>query len=359
MKRLLTLAAAASPLLAAVPLLVVAPQVQAANAETITWDCDDNAVDYHYHYAAAGDTVTIETTDCANYETFDEDHNQVVASTPIPVGGEVVVGPYTEVNIYGVDPYPEVFIVAFLEPETVPSGVLHATETVTLPASPEEFTLPDDGSGDYLLNGDDSCDLQASDGGQHIYATLDVEVTVAGTYTFRGISTDPLSSLLNGAGHPISDPFLALYTTFDPTDPDAGVVGCNDDLNDLYGNIRSYMAEGLSGGRVMEGHLPYFSADLQPGSYTLVLALWETLSAADWAAGTGSYEGDYTPGPASVTFELWGPVDGLCVGSCDTAPTTLPVTGTGSNMPLLAGVAVALGGLCTVIGRRRLAGRVS
>ncbi|NDA81409.1 MAG: hypothetical protein EBX92_09930, partial [Actinobacteria bacterium] len=34
--------------------------------------------------------------------------------------------------------------------------------------------------------------------------------------------------------NPIGDSFLALYSSFDPTNPDEGVIGCNDDLNNLF-----------------------------------------------------------------------------------------------------------------------------
>ncbi|MFM8410972.1 MAG: hypothetical protein ACKOCT_11910, partial [Alphaproteobacteria bacterium] len=199
-----------------------------------------------------------------------------------------------------------------LYPEHVPNCTRLISDFVTLPASASEMNVGPENTGGqeenrHWLAGIPECTLEISPtSSAHVYSTYEVTVTVPGTYTFRGLSTNPPSNYVDYAyaKNPIRDPMFALYKveSFDPTKPDDNVIGCNDDLNDLFGyGDAGNMGEMLSGGSFMEGHLPYFVADLQPGTYQLVLMLWDELSSAGWS--------EY--GPATVAFEMWGPTADL------------------------------------------------
>ena len=197
-----------------------------------------------------------------------------------------------------------------------------------------------------------------------MYDTLEITIVKSGQYTFRGIASDPEGSYLNdGDGHPMEDPFLAVYDSFDPASPDEGVVGCNDDLNDKFGYGDSDMAEELSDGSLMEGHQPYFSARLEPGQYTLVLTTWEKISSSEWVAGTGDY-GTWATGIGTSTFQLWGPANSMCIGhdpacapggasTTSTTSNTLPPTGGRAANNMVLPTLILAGGLALLTAVRR------
>lgn len=201
-------------------------------------------------------------------------------------------------------------------PETVPSGERQLVEDITIPVDALEMNIgPVTPSleNHHNLGGLATCKLGLEYRGvgfyfnQHVYGVLSITVTKPGTYTFRGVSTNPTSSYLDSAAayNPIRDPFLALYEGFDSSQPDVNIVGCNDDLNDLFGYADTLMGERLPDGSIMDGHQPYFVVELQPGDYELVLTTYLELSAEFWA--------DQGYGPATTTFEMWGPIDSLCL----------------------------------------------
>jgi hypothetical protein len=307
-------------------------------------------------FVAIGDTITFTLTNCDQFEITDFagallDSGAIVG--PIMVNaGEVATfidsGSSTQHMAW----------VAELSVEHVPAGVLNVTAPVSIPAGAPELDLSFEtvGDGDHYVGGTDvSCAVTA---GMHVYGALAVTIDQAGTFTFRAVESDPVSRAVDplAAFAPVLDPMLALYSTFDPANPDNGVVGCNDDLTSQfdYPNTDYSVAEGLSGGRIMAGIFPYFMADLQPGTYTLVLLTYGNASAAEWVAGD-SGGGMFTPGAESVTFEMWGPQGSVSV--CTTActpiiiPDVLPPTGANTASAFFAAAAVMFGG-ALVIGSR-------
>ncbi|WP_296649203.1 hypothetical protein [Rhodoluna sp.] len=302
---------AAFTALAAISFTVLATPL-AANAATNTYniDCDELEDTYTAFYSAPSDTVTLNLTNCATWTEFDNDLNPIAngatgASETFSLGDHFNLKSSTGANGFEFDVFP-------VKPESVPAGELLLEDRITIPAAPEELTVgaPDGDSGDHWLGGDEQCGLMSGNAAKHVYSTMDITILTDGTYTFRGISADPEGVYMPlGAYHPLSDGFLAVYSNFDPATPDAGVVGCNDDLNDQLGYDNEEFVEQLSGGAWMEGHQPYFTADLAAGHYTLVLLTWESFSAAQWAADWGY--------PSTMTFEMWGPTDGLVKGHVD------------------------------------------
>lgn len=279
----------------------------AASAETFSYNVDCDALEDSgtTFYAAAGDTVTLTLTNCSTWEELDQDWN-VIDSGSTGATEQYATGDFFTLKS-ATGTFGFTFNVGSVNPETVPSGELLLTDSITLPANPLELSVgAANDDGEHLLGGDEACGL-AADPAEHIYATLDITIRTDGTYTFRGIESDPSGGYLPlGEEHPLEDSFLAVYSDFDPNNPDSGVVGCNDDLNDQFSYDNEDFVEQLEDGTWMEGHQPYFVADLAAGQYTLVLMTWETMSAADWAADWET--------PASTTFEMWGPTDGLVKG---------------------------------------------
>ena len=300
-----------------------------ASATSITTslavDCENPPAEEIY-WVPVGGTITIELTNCLEYAVFDANDRSFID------GGDgdpatLTVGPAVFIEATDLDTGDIVWEADInpVYPEDVPSGQLLLTRTLDLPLDAPEMNvgppnLPDESDSDHFLGGQLDCDVEADDTGLHVYDTLEVRVLESGEYTFRGVDTDPLSDYLSSLNpnSPVADPFLAIYSSFDPANPDDNVVGCNDDLNDFFDDYGEDMAEQLSGGRLMEGHQPRFAATLEPGIYTVVLMLYDEVEDPEWWLERG---------PGSVTFEMWGPEGGLCEVSdpaCQPAPGPTP-----------------------------------
>lgn len=300
-----------------------------ASATTVTTslavDCE-NPPEEEIYWVPVDGTVTVELTNCLEYAVIDDETDAIIdndsgdpATLTLSGGVSLEVTDLITADIVWDGTFNKVF------PETVPSGQLLLTETLDLPLDAPEMNVgppnaPDESDDEHLLGGLEDCDLETGDTGLHIYDTLEVRVLESGEYTFRGVGTDPLSDYLSSLNpdSPIGDPFLALYSTFDPANPDDNVIGCNDDLNDFYEDYGDEMAEQLPNDVLMEGHQPIFSANLEPGVYTVVLTLYDEVENPDWWTERG---------PGSVTFEMWGPEGGLCKASdpaCQPAPEPGP-----------------------------------
>jgi LPXTG-motif cell wall-anchored protein len=320
----------------------------AASAATTEYDidCVDMTATYANFPVVPGNTVTL------NLTGFDSVYDFVSGNTtPVnPAGETFELAAGDEVIFYddGSDTCSQEFYAWVFEaaPETVPSGSHLFTQEITIPLGAPQVTLTEDEDGEHFLGGDEDCGLSTEMHGIHVYGTLDVTVTTAGVFTFRGMYSNPLGDYVPiNVFDPIGDPFLAVYSSFDPANPDAGVVGCNDDANDVNDEND---AEFLSDGTIIDGHQPWFTAALAPGNYTLVLMTWEDLSDEDLANGFAPYnEEDFVVGPKSTTFELWGPEGSLQLGH-QLAATGVDVT------PIAAtGALVLLGGLGVVLVARR------
>ena len=183
------------------------------------------------------------------------------------------------------------------------------------------------------LGGVSGCTIQNAQ--PHVYGTISFSVSTAGLYTFRVVGSNPamtpggdsspykyaeyntspdpeIGFQLGSAASmpPTGDMMLALYsTTFDPSQPDLNVLGCNDDsakmmaaYGDDYGTGGAIYS---ASGQYLNLKFPEFSvADLAVGDYTIMLTTWsDAFSASTWA--TKNF------GTQSATFEFWGPSGGL------------------------------------------------
>ncbi len=214
-----------------------------------------------------------------------------------------------------------------------PVGTLRQSGDITIAATP---TLEMTTDGD--LAGDENCAMST---GAHAYATGTLTVDRSGTYSIRVVNTNPLTDSTAGWGAdiPMSDPFLAVYSSFDPANPNANVVGCNDDgsnnRGDEPGDYPDYGAT-LSPKYLINGLYPWFSAKLAAGSYTYVLTTYSAYGIANWEGGA-----------QTATIEVWGLDDTLA----DTGAREIPAWATFAGAGLVVG-GLALGALSLVLRRR-------
>ncbi len=350
------LSALAVGVLALAGAVATAPLAASAATTSYTLDCETLVATGSDFPVVPGDTVTLEVTGFDSYYDYNGSSTAPVDET----GDTLVLASGSEIELYSDSGpctgsfYAYVFDAA---PETVPSGSLLFTKDITIPLGAPQITLTEDVDGEHFLGGEEDCGLSTEVHGIHVYGTLDVTVTTAGTYTFRGMLSSPAGDYVPiNAFDPIADPMLAVYSAFDPADPDAGVIGCNDDLNDIGDeNDAEYLADGT----IIEGHQPWFSAVLAPGNYTLVLMTWEDLSDENLADGFAPYsETDFVVGPKTTTFQLWGPTGGLDIDDDPgvdpgTEAPKLAATGIDATPIAAVGALVLLAGLAALGAARR------
>lgn len=338
--------------LLAVGSLLAFPVAANATALTVTVDCatgEGVAVTME-----PGDTLTITTVNCGwgisdwNVEDpllYSLDLGNV--NDDLAVGSELVVSsPAAGVGISDwIEFEGEAFDVTLdidLIPSVAdPSGTLITTGDATIDGtSPEtlDFTSVDlwadenDHSvgGEHFVGGnEDECDVIA---GHHEFGTVEFTVSTAGTYTFRIVGVTPSDPDVDPdaeGNYPTSDPYLALYSGFDANSPDDNVVGCNDDRD-----YTSYNSDDV----MLDRQWSEFSAELEPGNYTLVYTSWGVYE--DWAAETEGLD-------QVAHFEFWGPAGGLSIGH------NLASTGTNAVTPLNGlGLVLILAGAGLLVARR-------
>jgi hypothetical protein len=279
-----------------------------------------------------GYTPGITPTDGSFISAVDSDGSDLgsIGTVPPP---KFTVNPNTKVYFYNypVDPLSDesrfkltVIPAPLLEN---PSGTLGVTSDVLLDATDvKQFEAieplkPDDDTR-VQLGANPLCEMKV---GPHAYATTTVNISIEGEYSFRLVNTDTLTTDLQfwQPSTVMRDPFLALYSAFDPTDPNANIVGCNDDINDLptspFTDAGLY-AYTTGSDQLIGGRYPQFVSNLQPGSYTLVYTTFRSESAEDWQ----------NQGLKNIgTFEMWGPEGGF-----DPQPGPSPTPGPAPKPPV-------------------------
>jgi hypothetical protein len=235
----------------------------------------------------------------------------------------------------------DVYIVVVDVPNVAdPVGTLRQSGDISISATPTlEMTLNDNTGGNgHYLGGDENCALVE---GAHAYATGTLTVDRSGDYSIRVVNTNPLTDSTSawGGSLPMSDPFLAVYSSFDPANPDANIVGCNDDgeynHGDLPGDYPDLGAT-LSPKYLINGLYPWFSSKLAAGSYTYVLTTYSQYGISNWEGGA-----------QAATIEVWGLDDALADTGAREIPTWVTFGGAGL---VIAGL--ALGATSLVLRRR-------
>lgn len=313
----------AAMLVAGAMSLLAAPLTAQASTVNVSVNCDGQQ---HSRYVAEADTVVFTLTNCTDWVQYDNDWNSQDSGA---VSGSTYSGTTRHsYEFYNSDDRAHHFYYINLwgpEAEHVPAGQLLLTKDLTIGTSPSQMNVGAANQDiEHILANNPQCGLQVSAGQNHVYSKVDLHVSKAGEYTFRGIGSTPGGHYLNGddPSSALEDPMVALYKGFDPAHPDRNVIGCNDDLNDQFDYNNNEFVEELSNGVLMEGHQPYFIATLQPGNYTLLLLTWNSMSASQWAAGDNGDGLTFTPGAETTTVQMWGPSGGLTEGSVNTLANT-------------------------------------
>jgi hypothetical protein len=334
-------------------------EVWTPDLTTFTFDCNNDLYE-DWDLPLYNSSVTLEFDNCsATIVDFDltgnastvegtlTDNTPLSANT-VTVTGEVVITLLAEDNTaWGT--------VEFIEPWELPdpNGAQVATGYKDFSATPLAGTWGSpaevsDGS-EIQIGGIDGCDILP---GEHVYETQTFVVSSAGEYTFRVTGVDPYPYYLNrlgGADYELKDPMVALYSAFSVSDPSEGIVGCNDDLNDLVLDGHDYEDNDFNiseQGDFIEGHYSYFSATLEPGEYTLVFTTWDDVSADDWAAGD--------PNSGRIYFDAWGPSNGLVLTDGPSASSgNLADTGVEPTFTLWSALTLVSAGAVLMAARRR------
>lgn len=376
----LTLKTAATVVAAILPISLVSPAFAVDyDRLNITLDCTVGETGEDDHVIKPGEVLTVTFVNCDGLTIADQDDtgnatmpdNTVLDSTDT----QLVSGNSFAITVVGeadleVDESEDVdvYVAGTIDD---PTSTLLATEEVSLELSAPETmlreemigdTVADDGSGHIYIDGDESCMLEP---GLHVYTTLEFQVTVAGTYDFRGVAVSPIDEDLNWGvdKYPSSDPFVALYGTFNPALPETDLVGCNDDqdvsgiteIDDAWNGYEGMVTES---GVLVEDQWPWFRTTLEPGNYTLVYLPFSTMGSTDFNLGqfaaTSPYNPTFNPElvweptAQKVTYEMWGPEGGITFGD-ELAPTG----GVNPSFAVWSGLALACVGVSMAVARRR------
>ena len=360
----------------ALPLVAVAP-ASATNVSELTYTFDCNNDEFFSNYAIAvpnGGTMDVELIDCDGYYLGDESdtENAVTEDGTASASGDLAINDASEVvtlsgpvNLYLLGTsgdWEETFVDlvgmdALEMPD--PDGVKLVDSSETIPLDADIFSI---GTADMIANedevlisGNETCDIVSGD---HVYTTQRFHVSLAGTYYFRVIGTDPLSDYIDwhSPSTPFSDPMVALYDgEFDPANANDNVVGCNDDFND-YSDLDGVDWETIayenddyafgvtSDDVIMEGHFPIFQTELEPGDYTFVFTTYERVTEADWAG-----ESYWDATAMTVDYDVWGPENGLEAVDA----FALAATGVDASFGLWASLGLVGTGAAIAVARRR------
>ncbi len=260
-----------------------------------------------------------------------------------------------------------------------PAGEVIATNTLHFPAgggTTADF-VTDDPDG---LAGLAECDTYP---GTKAYRTQVLTVTEAGEHTFRVVGVAPQQSgadvsfeggselytaLPNPWGDyvPSVDPWIALYETFDASDVESTLITCNDDSQRIDDEVSFPVQAHDSSQRFLDNYYSEIVVDLEPGTYTLVVATYDIVSgtAPDQAATPERSLApvDYSLDDfvaQSIDLEVWASADAAGSDDENAAPDDeLAATGIGGQLTGAVGwlgVLLMLGGVALIVRRRALA----
>lgn len=365
-------------------LITVAPaHAVAYDRLNIVVDCDLGETGEDDHVIASGEVLTVTFVNCdgvgiidndntgnatmPNSTVIDDSYSQTVSgnSFVVTVDGEADLEVDNSEDV-------DVYVAGTIDD---PTTTLLATEDMTLRLSARETMIReemigdpvgDDGTGDIYMDMNEECEVEP---GLHVYTTLKFDVNKAGTYDFRAIDVSPIDEDLNWGvtKYPSSDPFFALYEDFDPSSPENGLVGCNDDGDDsgitevdeawgpLFDSFEGLVTES---GEMLHSQWPWFRTTLEPGTYTMVYMPFSTMGTEDFALGqfgatsdnnpTDNPDSVWEPTAQTVTYEMWGPAGGITLGEGLAA-----TGGIEPSLALWAGLAIVGTGVAIGAGRRR------
>ena len=371
----LALKAAAALVAALLPISLATPAFAVDyDRLNITVDCVLGEVGEDNHVLRPGEVLSVTFTNCSGLTIEDEDDtgNATMPDNTVIVSGNtqtissnnfvVTVDGEADLEVDDDDPDVDVYVAG---PVDDPSSTLLATEEITIELSASETMIREEAigtpgdtpTGGIYIDGRVECEVEP---GLHVYETLEFTVTKAGTYDFRAVAVSPIDEDLNWGvdKYPSSDPFLAVYETFNPALPETELVGCNDD-GDNSGITEVDAAwsgqDGLvtDAGDLLHDEWPWFRTTLEPGNYTLVSMPFSTVGTDDFAAGQFGELAEqsgltWDPIAQSTTYEMWGPAGGIVFGE-ELATTG----GVEPSFALWAGIGIVGVGVAVAFARRR------
>jgi hypothetical protein len=370
-----------------IPAIAVAPASAAAiDRYTITVDCDAtlSVTGEDTQNIADGDLLTITFLNCSGIEIWDNDdlanaalpggtvvdntENQMINSDDFDVTVDGTAGLEINTSTIGLGTDWDINI-KVADDAGDPNSTLILTDDLTLEIGAPDMMIreedigddvADDGTGDIYMGGDDACQVEP---GNHVYDAINFDVLIDGTYDFRAVDVLPLDEDMYWMvdKYPAGDPFIVVYEDFDPNNPEAGIVGCNDDSDDNSDNptIQALWVENpdslVTGtGYITDNQWPWFRADLEPGDYTIVYMPFPTISTSNFAAGQHDASSDssttWDPTAMTVTYEFWGPEGGIVLSSDEELATT---GGVNPSFALWAGLGIVGVGVAVAVARRR------
>ncbi len=362
-----------------IPAVAVAPaSALAIDRYTIEVDCDATLPDgaEEDHNIAPGDLLTITILNCSGIDIWDNDdagnaflpggavidatQTQAISSDNFVVTVDGGAGLEIDTTTIGESTDWDIDVNVAYDVGNPAGATLLATETLTFPLGVADMMVREAEIGglDVFLGEVSTCEVEP---GQHIYRNLDFTVTASGVYDFRAVDVSPMDEDMYWMTeeYPNSDPFMVLYEDFNPNDPEAGVVGCNDDSDDNdTSEIEDYWdaaGDSLLTGTdyITDDQWPWYRTTLDPGNYSLVIMTPETISTADFDAGqngaTSNNSDTWDPIAQSTTYEMWGPEGGIVLGFEELAPTG----GVNPSFALWAGLGIVGVGVAVAVARRR------
>ncbi len=320
--------------------------------ETLTIDCnigEGAGVIGNDHALMPTETLTVTLLNCDGWNIEDQDAGNVMtlsgtATNDSDISGDTATLVVTGAADIDFDPpanwtVPDTFLeppdqgfdadidldVYLAAPATNPAGSLILERELVFPVSNlPQFTVGStttNEADDYLLGEDSDCNME---NGHHVYQQFSIGITETGSYSFLVPWVTPVDEDLywGSAYYPSQDFFLALYSSFNKNAPNSNLLGCNDNRDGGY-----YLSFGSGNAAlIMDDQQPWMTVNLDPGTYTLVLTTYRSISTESHNAGyfsstsyyaDGANDSNWTPTSMSAFFKLWGPNAGSIVPDTD------------------------------------------
>jgi len=268
-----------------------------------------------------GDALDASATD------FPSDVRAVVAPSPFVSAYTIAPNSIMSFKIEASDESSQFISFAASAELSDPSGTRIVSETATIPAGAGSAIVYDFENADCFLEG------------PRVHEAIEFTVLEAGEFTFRIVDVDPLQTGADtgdgfdgydpnpwGDYMPIIDPYLVLYSAFDPSNPSVGIIGCNDDSDRVHDETPAFFEMYDSLDRFISEYYSEVIADLAPGTYTLVVTTYDeigeivsssTPAKSEVASSVllpAEYNAETLP-EQSATVEFWGAEGGLVLGA--------------------------------------------
>jgi hypothetical protein len=310
--------------------LIASPSTAMAATTTINFDCDAPLHGGSY-FVLPGNDVTFTSENCDDVR---RDGASIGSASVTIDSTELSVTVPLEILFDDGGSPPTTFYLLLSNPNLTSLAPLELAreQSMTISGAEPSWFTADAAISDDGLGGNPECQVDA---GEHPFTTTTVTITTAGEFTFRISGTSPNtdpnvraleleSAAYKVRDNPIYDPFLAVYSAFDPDNPNDNIVGCDDDGENL-----GYLDTGM----VFFDRWPQFSAFLPAGTYTLVLSTFDPYAVSTWDADTNSVA-------QTATMQLWGTAGAISPLIPGVEPTLAATGASQTGVPLALTVAL-------------------